>query len=150
MPKGVYKRSPKALEHNRTINIGRTPWNKGTKGKQVAWNKGLDGYKSGEANNRWRDGLTLTQRRELIAGRPRSERCEVCYEPGKVVFDHCHSRGHFRGWICRKCNLVLGLVKDDQTLLRNLAVYLDNAYEESRPKEIINGLLTYNSDTKVK
>lgn len=31
-------------------NIGRTPWNKGSTGKQVAWNKGMKGYMAGEAN----------------------------------------------------------------------------------------------------
>lgn len=31
-----------------------------------------------------------------IAGRPRSEKCEICLELGMTVFDHCHNAGHFR------------------------------------------------------
>lgn len=34
MPKGKYKRSIKQIEHCKTINIGRTPWNKGKNGVQ--------------------------------------------------------------------------------------------------------------------
>ncbi len=41
MPKGKYKRTEKAKRHCRTINVGRQPWNKGKKGTQVAWNKGV-------------------------------------------------------------------------------------------------------------
>lgn len=33
---------------------GRTPWNKGKKGLQKAWNKGLSGYGAGEAHWRWK------------------------------------------------------------------------------------------------
>lgn len=143
MPKGVYKRSEKDKNRARTMNIGRTPWNKGLKGRQKAWNKGLKGYMAGEKNNRWSGGLSSSERKELEAGRSRSHRCEVCYIVGKVDFDHCHKDGHFRGWICRRCNLVLGLVKDDQTLLRNLALYLDTNYDDSKPKRLLDGLLTY-------
>jgi hypothetical protein len=34
MPRGIYKRSKKQVEHCKTINIGRIPWNKGKKGVQ--------------------------------------------------------------------------------------------------------------------
>ncbi len=40
--------------------VGGTPWNKGKKGSQRAWNIGLKGYKSGEANARWKGGVTST------------------------------------------------------------------------------------------
>lgn len=59
-----------------------------------------------------------------IAGRPRAERCEICYIPAKTVFDHCHSGGGFRGWLCDRCNRTLGQVKDNPTLLMAMADYL--------------------------
>jgi len=66
------------------------------------------------------------QRKELglarIAGRPRPSTCEVCRERRKIVFDHCHDGG---GWICDRCNKLLGLAKDDASLLRALAKYLE-------------------------
>jgi len=51
--------------------------------------------------------------------------CEVC-GPSKrrIVFDHCHATGKFRGWICHQCNLVLGLVNDDPQILQGLITYL--------------------------
>jgi Recombination endonuclease VII len=65
------------------------------------------------------------QKREEIAGRPKPELCEICGELNiRIVFDHCHRRGHFRGWICDRCNRVLGLVKDSPKLLSLLQKYL--------------------------
>lgn len=64
--------------------------------------------------------------REALAGRPKPIVCEICgpLAIGRIVFDHCHTNGHFRGWICDRCNKVLGLMKDDQILLLGLAEYL--------------------------
>lgn len=65
---------------------------------------------------------------EQQAGRPRPDVCEVCEEPNKkakrLAFDHCHTNGHFRGWLCDGCNLTLGLVRDSPERLRKLAHYL--------------------------
>jgi hypothetical protein len=65
------------------------------------------------------------------AGRPRPDSCEICSKTSirratstPVVFDHDHTTGVFRGWICDRCNKVLGLVKDDSVLLLQLADYL--------------------------
>jgi hypothetical protein len=61
-----------------------------------------------------------------IAGRPRASICEICLLSGKTVFDHCHSTGFFRGWICDRCNKMLGLVKDSSFLLNKMIQYLEN------------------------
>ena len=45
-------------------------------------------------------------------------RCEICgvhqaeldYH---LVVDHCHSNGHIRGLLCKRCNSALGLLDDD-------------------------------------
>jgi hypothetical protein len=74
-------------------------------------------------------------------GRPKPSICDVCKKSnGRIVFDHCHVKGHFRGWLCDPCNQVLGLVKDDPSILRSLAKYLertsgtaDNKEEEPTP-----------------
>ena len=59
------------------------------------------------------------------AGRPKPETCEICNELNiRIVFDHCHAQGHFRGLICDRCNRVLGLVKDSPELLSKLGDYL--------------------------
>lgn len=62
------------------------------------------------------------QRRRAL---PRPDNCYVCDAPGRTVFDHCHKKGHFRGWLCNNCNTALGFAKDDPTVLRKLADYLE-------------------------
>ena len=65
---------------------------------------------------------------ENRAGRPKPDHCDACGGPpdkGKSLhFDHCHRHGHFRGWICRECNLVLGHVDDDTNRLLKLVAYI--------------------------
>lgn len=59
-----------------------------------------------------------------LAGRPRANNCELCGDSAKTVFDHCHANGHFRGWLCDRCNRTLGQVKDNQDLLLKMVEYL--------------------------
>ena len=64
-------------------------------------------------------------KRIALAGRPKPDLCEICGEfHSRIVFDHCHRQKHFRGWICDRCNKVLGLAKDSQQLLQLLSSYL--------------------------
>jgi hypothetical protein len=69
------------------------------------------------------------------AGRPRANECEICDSSGITVFDHCHSTDKFRGWVCDRCNKVLGLIKDSADLLRKLANYLENFDDSLNDKE---------------
>jgi hypothetical protein len=46
--------------------------------------------------------------------RPCPERCEVCDgRPNKrgLVEDHCHDTGHFRAWLCHRCNVLEGWLR---------------------------------------
>ena len=62
---------------------------------------------------------------ELSEIRPKPECCEACGQKHtKIVLDHCHETGAFRGWLCDPCNVVLGLVKDDPARLEALAEHL--------------------------
>lgn len=38
--------------------------------------------------------------------------CELCKLPKKLVIDHDHITGAFRGWLCSSCNRGLGLLGD--------------------------------------
>lgn len=42
----------------------------------------------------------------------------------KPEVDHCHKKGHVRGILCSECNRLLGKVKDNSELLKNLEKYL--------------------------
>lgn len=55
--------------------------------------------------------------------------CAICKatEPGgnrPWHTDHCHKTGPVRGILCKRCNMVLGFVKDDVELLKKLVAYL--------------------------
>jgi hypothetical protein len=57
--------------------------------------------------------------------------CATCYTPfdwsdreTKPHIDHCHVTKKVRGILCKKCNSVLGMVKDNPQTLENLAEYL--------------------------
>jgi len=52
--------------------------------------------------------------------------CDICgVEEGdkKLLLDHSHVTGNFRGWLCRKCNSMLGFVNDDQDILLEAVRY---------------------------
>jgi hypothetical protein len=73
---------------------------------------------------RWAEKRDLA--RELDAGREKPPHCEVCGDTNtRIVFDHDHATGKFRGWLCDRCNKTLGHVKDTPDLLRKLADYLE-------------------------
>lgn len=55
--------------------------------------------------------------------------CPICLKVKKLVWDHDHQTGEFRGWICRQCNIALGLIGDDYSAVRRLMAYLQGTYE---------------------
>lgn len=70
----------------------------------------------------WKKTIANQEKR---AGRQKPKACEICEETKRICFDHSHTNGMFRGWICHRCNTLLGLADDDAALLRKLAEYLD-------------------------
>jgi hypothetical protein len=74
--------------------------------------------------NRERQRLSSARKLEKEAGRPKPDKCEICGSDTNLCFDHCHVSGKFRGWICSRCNKVLGFVEDDPEILYSLAEYL--------------------------
>jgi phage-related minor tail protein len=110
-----------------------------TKSKQLDRKKMLrvtDADRLKVREQRYRD-----RRRENAAGRPRPDACEICLNTtSRIVFEHCHKGGHFRGWVCRRCNWVLGIVKDDPQHLRQLAAYLERNRENTSPQLALAGI----------
>lgn len=82
-------------------------------------------------------------KQELAAGRPKPELCEICEEfHQRIVWDHCHNHGHFRGWICDRCNKVLGLVYESSALLGKLRRYLEDGFtkDDNPVQEVASGV----------
>jgi hypothetical protein len=81
---------------------------------------------------------------ETLAGRPRPELCDACGGPpdkGKSLhYDHCHRHGHFRGWICRDCNLILGYAKDEPARLLKLIAYIKRGKPGAIPQFNLTGI----------
>lgn len=92
-------------------------------------------------SKKWQQRHEVARAKELAkqdgaATRPRATKCEVvgCGN-SPVVFDHCHATGLFRGWICVRCNRLLGQIKDSPELLESLATYLRQAGTALRPAD---------------
>jgi len=77
----------------------------------------------GANHPRWKGGVSF---RYKIKSAPRKKpmQCEICGAMGKICYDHDHKTDKFRGWICSRCNLVLGMVNDNKELLSQIIEYL--------------------------
>jgi len=51
-------------------------------------------------------------------------KCDCCGNSGRIVEDHCHDTGVFRGWLCNNCNLGLGLIGDNIEGVKKCLDYL--------------------------
>lgn len=72
---------------------------------------------------------------------PDDYRCPVCQrdikELGRYgqrymsswVLDHCHNTNTFRGWLCKNCNMGLGMFKDSKDYMQRALDYL-NKHED--------------------
>lgn len=104
------KRTPKKVRIKQSTSSKKHPNNAlGKKWKIKNWGK-----RSGEEFH----GLTYLQKLEKKANRKRPEGCEICISAKKISFDHNHVTGKFRGWICHRCNIALGKIKDNKKILK--------------------------------
>jgi hypothetical protein len=73
-------------------------------------------------------GVDLAEYDRMLA--QQNGRCAICSKPESEQFkgvfhvDHDHSTGVVRGLLCRGCNHMLGVVKDDPTILLKAVGYL--------------------------
>lgn len=58
--------------------------------------------------------------------------CAICFSspqpPYRLVVDHDHATGKVRGLLCKQCNTVLGLCRDDPTVLARAIAYLTDGH----------------------
>ncbi len=66
-------------------------------------------------------GLTVDEYLELMTG----ARCAVCGSAESLGVDHDHETRKVRGVLCVNCNFLIGHGKDNPTLLRLAADYLE-------------------------
>ena len=71
---------------------------------------------------------SIEKTRMSLATRPRSETCEICgVGDVRIVLDHNHTTGKFRGWICNHCNSSLGFARDNVDTLYKMINYLNQS-----------------------
>jgi hypothetical protein len=130
--KGIkYKAGWKHTEETRkklseAKKLNNPMWRKEVRDKMIKTKQGVPNPKiKGDKNGNWNDNkLTSLQKLEIIAGRKRPERCELCNALRKIVFDHNHKTGKFRGWLCYKCNLALGMTNESIEILTLIIKYI--------------------------
>jgi Recombination endonuclease VII len=86
-------------------------------------------------------GITLDQ---VARMRERQEgKCGICNvvmtppgsESTSTCVDHCHATKRIRMLLCNHCNRMLGFARDDSTVLRRAAAYIDHRDRERRRLE---------------
>ncbi len=82
-----------------------------------------------------RRSIPSREKKEAKSLRPQKRtlwRCPICRKMGivgvnvKVVADHDHYAGRWRGFLCDSCNTGLGRFKNGENYLRNAIAYLQN------------------------
>ena len=74
--------------------------------------------------------ITADDRKKIF--KSQLERCAICHTKDPAggkgngwVIDHNHITGRVRGILCNRCNVGIGFLKDDLSILRSAADYLE-------------------------
>jgi hypothetical protein len=72
-------------------------------------------------------GMTIEARDAMVLSQGWCAICHCTAPRDKVgwVVDHCHTSGVVRSILCNPCNVVLGKVEEDVSVLRNMISYLE-------------------------
>jgi hypothetical protein len=79
----------------------------------------------------------LTKRQLAALRDAQDDRCAICGEPSPQHLDHDHRTGCIRQLLCQRCNQGLGLLRDDPTVLRAAADYVEeHKRRQKRPRPL--------------
>lgn len=113
-----YERSWKDRNRN-SINAGQRRRNK------------LD--QSRKSYLKWAYGITLQQYNKILI--EQNHVCAICGEQNirnhKLDIDHDHKTKRIRGLLCRKCNVIIGLAKDNPQHLLKIVQYLIRSKDDA-------------------
>ena len=88
--------------------------------RQKEW---LDANPDIRRRRRLESSMRELSKLERLAGSPRPSQCEICACRDKIGFNRSSS-GNFRGWLCNRCSMILGLTNNDPAVLLALKEYL--------------------------
>lgn len=82
-------------------------------------------------------GIDLNKYKEILKSQNGS--CAICKTTetnGRGYFhvDHCHNKGHVRGLLCAKCNILLGHADDNINTLKKAINYLNATRADHKPE----------------
>lgn len=87
-------------------------------------------------------GLTRDEYKRVL--RCKSTRpCQICHKKDKLVIDHDHITGKYRGLLCRHCNLAIGHLQDDPERARAAAKYLQKHRNDTKSSDTVLESTTY-------
>lgn len=82
-------------------------------------------------------GLTVEEYNHIVEDQ--QSRCLICgvqfSDENRIYVDHDHKTGIVRGMLCRNCNTLLGMAKDDINILKNAIEYLNNANKKTNKRK---------------
>lgn len=110
---------------NSAKKSGRANYCKPCHNKVMAENKQKNHGSTRSYHLKRRYGLTADDVAEIQ--RRQLGNCLICMKSANLHVDHDHASGDFRGLLCFNCNNGLGQFRDDPTVLRRAANYLDGA-----------------------
>jgi len=77
----------------------------------------------------WKRRYGLTKADVAALRAEQGDSCAICAAPAPEHLDHDHLTGRIRALLCRRCNQGLGLLRDDPTVLRAAADYVEEHRE---------------------
>lgn len=103
--------------------------------RKKAKSKDKDAYNKAQWARRVQNkyGITLDEYTKIMNN---SKSCTICDKTpsgkfsDKLVYDHCHTTGKFRGVLCNKCNIGIGALGDTSSDLKKALEYLLQAEEK--------------------
>jgi len=73
-------------------------------------------------------GITLEQYKVMLDSQ--NGQCKICHKSEVLYVDHCHETGKVRGLLCNTCNMGLGHLGDDLTILQSAVQYLQESLSQ--------------------
>jgi hypothetical protein len=121
-----YKKTAKGrATHSRSVaNWLRSPTGRATNKLYRQTEKAKATRNKRERRQRWaKYGLTEETYDLMVA--EQGGKCKLCGRvPRRLVIDHCHETGAFRGIICDRCNVSIGKLGDTARSLSRVVDYL--------------------------
>jgi len=105
--------------HAEDIRVRAKAWADANRAKMKVYNR--------EWRLRNQYGISPIEYRDMLVGQ--AGRCLICLRVPShdLHVDHDHETGAVRGLLCRDCNSMLGLARDDRARLLRAAHYLEVA-----------------------